>query len=64
MIFRLNTGRLIEIKREHFNNNSDYYAKIIQVKFNKIINTNDFTEDDIITLLHKPSLKQCKAKHK
>lgn len=63
MIFRLNTGRLVEIKREQFNNNTDYYAKIIQVKFNKIINNDEFTEDDIIALLQKPTLKQGKTKH-
>ncbi len=51
MIFRLNTGRLIEIKHNDYLNNTDYYAKIIKVKFNKILLSNELTEDDIISLL-------------
>ena len=51
MIFRFNTGRLIEIKHNNFRNNTDYYAKIIKVIFNKILSSNDLTEDDIISLL-------------
>ena len=51
MIFRLNTGRLIEIKHNNFRNNTDYYAKIIKVKFNKLLSSKDLTDDDIINLL-------------
>jgi hypothetical protein len=51
MIFRLNTGRLIEIKQNSFINNTEYYAKIIKIRFNKILSSDDVTEDDIISLL-------------
>ena len=53
MIFRVNTGQLIEIKRDSYTNNTEYYAKIIKAKFNKIMMSNSVSEECIVSMLKK-----------
>jgi hypothetical protein len=39
MLFRSNTGELIEIKKYDFSNDNLYYKKIMEIKKPKIIST-------------------------
>ena len=54
MLFRTNDNKLIEVKREHFTNDKEYFSYIYSLKFNrKFLQKNNTFEKIISTILYE-----------
>lgn len=54
MLFRSNDNKLIEVKREKFTNDKEYFSFIYSLKFNKIFpQKNNSLEKIIYTILYE-----------
>ena len=51
MLIYSHDGKLKNIKRSEYHSNIDYYAKIIKIKFNKVLERDSMNPDDIINLI-------------